>query len=133
MIKRSFSVCMVLVTLAGCASTPQVAVDPKSINDVAKFNKDKDECTAVATSYDLSEKAGKNAAVGAAAGAVGVAGIATAVAGAVFAPAIPFILAGGAAGGTVGGGLSKQEETRAREKILSECMTERGYKTYAPK
>jgi hypothetical protein len=111
---------------------PQVAVDPKSITDVAKYNKDKDECTAIATSYDLSEKAGKNAEIGAAAGAVTVAGIATAVAGAVFAPAIPFIVAGGAAGGTAGGGLSKQEETKAREKILAECMTERKYKTYAP-
>lgn len=133
MTNRLLSTLIILTILVGCASTPQVAVDPKSITDVSKFNKDKDECTAVATSYDLSEKAGKNAAVGAAAGAVTVAGIATAVAGAVFAPAIPFIVAGGAAGGTAGGGLSKQEETKAREKILAECMSERGYKTYAPK
>lgn len=122
-----------LVLLSACASTPQVAVDPKSIVDVVKYNKDKDECTAVATSYDLSGKVGANTAVGAVAGGAAVAGIATAVAGAIFWPAIPFIVAGTAVGGGVGGGMSKQEETQAREKILSECMTDRGYKTYAPK
>jgi hypothetical protein len=122
-----------LLLLSACASTPQVAVDPKSIVDVVKYNKDKDECTAVATSYDLSGKVGANTAVGAVAGGAAVAGIATAVAGAIFWPAIPFIVAGTAVGGGVGGGMSKQEETQAREKILSECMTDRGYKTYAPK
>ncbi len=128
-----FSLLAVLIALTGCASKPQVAVDPKSITDVQKYNKDKDECTAVAASYDLGEKAGKNAMIGGAAGAVGVAGIATAVAGAVFLPAVPFIVAGGAAGATAGGGMTKMEETKARENILAQCMTERGYKVYASK
>ena len=121
------------LVLAGCASTPQVAVDPKTIHDTAKYNKDRDDCTAIATTYDLNEKAGKNAMIGGAAGATAVAGIATAVAGAVFLPAVPFILAGGAAGATAGGGMSKMEETQARESILAQCMTERGYKVYATK
>lgn len=124
---------VLLALLSGCASAPQVAIDPKSIKDTAKYSRDMDECRAVASSYDLSEGAGKNAAVGAAAGAATVAGIATAVAGAVFAPAIPFIVAGGAAGGTAGAGMTKSSETAARESILAECMTERGYKAYKPK
>ncbi len=123
----------VLAIISGCASAPQVAIDPKSITDTAKYSKDMDECRAVAASYDLSEGAGKNAAVGAAAGAATVAGIATAVAGAIFAPAIPFIVAGAAAGGTAGAGMTKSSETSARESILAECMTERGYKAYKPK
>jgi outer membrane lipoprotein SlyB len=124
---------LALIGLFGCASKPQIAIDPKSITDMAKYQNDMSECNAVAASYDLSEGAGKNAAVGAAAGAATVAGIATAVAGAVFAPAIPFILAGGAVGGTAGAGMTKSSETAAREGILAECMTERGYKAYTSK
>lgn len=119
--------------LFGCAATPQVAIDPKSIKNAGEYEKDIEECKAIAASYDLGERAGKNAAVGAAVGATAVAGVATAVAGAVFAPAIPFIIAGGAAGGVAGQGLTKSSETAARESILAECMTERGYKTYSPK
>lgn len=122
-----------LLVLAGCAAEPQVAIDPKSIVDTAKFQADKSECTAIAKNYDLSGNAVKNAAVGAAAGGVAVAGVATAVAGAVFAPAIPFILAGSAAGGAVMGGSAKKKETAAREAILAQCMTDRGYKAYSAK
>ena len=124
---------LLTVAIAGCASAPQVAIDPKSITDSSKYQRDMEECKAVAASYDLSSGAGKNAAVGAAAGAVTVAGVAVAIAGAVFAPAIPFIIAGGAAGGTAGAGMTKSSETAARESILAECMTERGYKAYKPK
>ena len=78
----------------------------------------------------MSSDVGTNAALGATAGAVGVAGIATAVAGAIFAPAIPFIVAGGAMGGGVTGGMTKQKETEARESILAQCLSERGYKAF---
>lgn len=123
----------IVLSLVGCASAPQVAIDPKSITDVSKYQKDMDECKSVATSYDLSAGVGKNAAVGAVTGGVAVAGIATAVAGAVFWPAIPFIVAGAAVGGTAGAGMTKGSETSARESILADCMTERGYKAYKPK
>ena len=123
----------IVLSLVGCASAPQVAIDPKSITDVGKYQKDMDECKSVAASYDLSAGVGKNAAVGAVTGGVAVAGIATAVAGAVFWPAIPFIVAGAAAGGTAGAGMTKGSETSARESILADCMTERGYKAYKPK
>ena len=105
-------------------------MDPKSIVDTAKYEADKKECVAIAKNYDLSKNAVKNAAVGAAAGGAAVAGVATAVAGAVFAPAIPFILAGSAAGGALMGGSAKKKETAAREAILAQCMTDRGYKAY---
>jgi hypothetical protein len=116
--------------ISGCASSVTVAVDPGSIRDKAKFDSDYKLCQDVARTYDLSDDTGKNAALGAAAGAMGVAGIATAVAGAVFLPAIPFIIAGGVAGGGLGGGVTKQKENEARESILSNCLTERGYKAF---
>jgi len=121
---------MLCVSVAGCAAGPQIAIDPKSITDTVKYEREMAECKAVAESYNLSSSTGKSAIAGAAVGGVAVAGIATAVAGAVFAPAIPFIIAGSAAGGGIAGGISKNKETAAREKILAECMTERGYKAY---
>ncbi len=119
--------------LSACSSQPQLAVDPKSIVDTAKFASDQNECLAIAKNYDLSGNAVKNAAVGAAAGGAAVAGVATAVAGAVFLPAIPFIIAGAAAGGGLMGGSAKKKETEAREAILAQCMTDRGYKVYTAK
>ena len=121
---------IVVLAFAGCASGPQVAIDPKSISDTAKYKADLDECTAVAKNYDLSGNATANAAVGAVAGGAAVAGVATAVAGAVFLPALPFIIAGSIAGGGALGGHAKQKEAKAREHILSQCMTDRGYKAY---
>ena len=120
----------IIVGISGCASSVVVAVDPASITDKAKFDQDYKLCQDVAKTYDLSSDTTTNAAMGAAAGAVGVAGVATAVAGAIFWPAIPFIIAGGAAGGGVSGGLTKQKESEARESILSSCLTERGYKAF---
>jgi len=120
----------VTLTISGCASSVNVAVDPGSIGDKDKFNQDYKLCQDVAKTYDLSDDTGANAAMGAAAGAVGVAGIATAVAGAIFAPAIPFIIAGGAAGGGLAGGMTKKKESEARENILANCLTERGYKAF---
>jgi len=116
--------------VSGCASSVNVAVDPASVKDKAKYDQDYKTCQDIARTYDLSNDTGTNAAVGAAAGAVGVAGVATAIAGAVFAPAIPFIIAGGLAGGGLAGGMTKQKESEARENILSECLTERGYKAF---
>ena len=117
--------------LPGCSTTLNVAIDPASIKDKIKYNNDYDVCRQVAESYDLSGDTTKNAFLGAAAGGAVVAGVATAVAGAVFLPAIPFILAGTAAGGLTGGGFTKSKETSAREKIMAECMTQRGYKAFS--
>lgn len=117
--------------ITGCAPSPQIAIDPKSVSDKAQLEKDMSECKKVAETYDLGKTTGENAIVGAAAGGATVAGVATAIAGAVFAPAIPFIVAGTVAGAGVGGGSTQMKESAAREKILGDCMTERGYKIYA--
>lgn len=119
-----------ILMLHGCATTPQVVIDPSSITSEAKYQKDMDQCHTIARTYDLSDSTTANAAVGAIAGGLTVAGVATAVAGAVFAPAIPFIVAGATAGGLLGGGLTKSGETAARERILADCMRDRGYKAY---
>lgn len=122
---------LISIALAGCASAPQVVVDPKSITSEATYQKDMDECHRIAKSYDLSDTKTKNALLGAAGGGLVVAGVATAVAGAIFLPALPFIAAGATAGGLAGGGLTKSGETSAREKILAQCLKDRGYKTYS--
>lgn len=132
MSKKLISIGLTASLILGCASAPQVVVDPRSISSEAKYQKDMDECHSIARSYDLNDTATKNAVVGAAAGGVAVAGVATAVAGAVFWPAIPFIIAAAAAGGVAGGGITKSGETTAREKILADCLTDRGYKAYRP-
>lgn len=121
-----------VLLISGCASAPQVVIDPRSIDSEAKYQKDLSDCYSIARSYDLSETTNRNAVVGATAGGVAVAGVATAVAGAVFLPAVPFIVAGVVAGGTAGGGITKSGETASREKILAACMTDRGYKAYSP-
>ncbi len=131
--KKSIGAIFIITFLTACASQPQLAVDPKSIVDTAKYTNDQNECLAIAKNYDLSGNAVKNAAAGAAAGGAAVAGVATAVAGAVFLPALPFILAGAAAGGGLMGGSAKKKETEAREAILAQCMTDRGYKVYTAK
>jgi len=107
-----------------------VAVDPASITNKPKFDQDYKLCQDIAKTYDLSSDTGKNAVIGAAAGTAVVAGVATAVAGAVFAPAIPFMIAGGLAGGGLGGGATKAKESAAREKILSDCLTDKGYRAF---
>lgn len=121
---------LVIAMVSGCASKPQIAVDPRTIPNKAKYEQDVTECTAVAENYDLTEGTAKTAIVGAAAGGGIAAGVATAIAGAIFWPAIPFIAGGALVVGTGSGGVVKVKEADARETILSDCMTERGYKTY---
>ncbi len=124
----SFAVAASLVT--ACASRPQIAVDPRSIANQAKYEQDLNECTSVAENYDLTEGTAKTAIVGAAAGGGAAAGVAAAVAGAIFWPAIPFIAGAALVTATGSGGLVKVKEADARETILADCMTERGYKTF---
>lgn len=132
--KNSQSILLIgiLAVLAGCSSTTKVIVDPKSVTDGTKYNRDLNECTNLANTYDLSADTTKNAALGAAAGGVAVAGVATAVAGAIFWPAIPFIAAGTLLGGGTAGGMTNSDQGKARERILADCLTDRGYKAYRP-
>lgn len=128
--KQVLTCALAVVLVAACASKPQIAVDPRSVQNQAKYDQDLNECTAVAENYDLTEGTAKTAIVGAAAGGGAAAGVAAAVAGAVFWPAIPFIAGAALVTGTGSGGVVKVKEAEARETILSDCMTERGYKTY---
>jgi hypothetical protein len=118
--------------LAGCTNTSklQVVVDPASVVDKPKYDADAAQCIEIAKNYDLTGQAAGNAAVAAVASGGAVAGVATAVAGAVFAPAIPFIIAGSLLGGGVAGDRVNKKELAAREKILTECLKDRGYKVY---
>ncbi len=118
--------------LAGCTNTSklQVVVDPASVVDKPKYDADAAQCIEIAKNYDLTGQAAGNAAVAAVASGGAVAGIATAVAGAVFAPAIPFIIAGSLLGGGVAVDRVNKKELAAREKILPECLKDRGYKVY---
>lgn len=122
----------ILVSLGGCQSNPKVVYDPNTIGNMESFETDKEECIVVAKSYDLDgEKAGKVVA-GAAIGGTAVAGVATAVAGAIFWPAIPFIVAAAAVGGGAWGGSVSKKEAKARESILYQCLNKRGYDVYSP-
>lgn len=121
------SACILILTLAGCATSPQVVVDPKSIKDVAQYDKDLAECKAVSQGYDASGATTGSALLGAGA-AVGTAALVLATGGLYLLPA--GIAMAGAGGAAVGGGVSQNKEGRAREKIWAECLNERGYKAY---
>ena len=114
----------------GCASTPQIIVDPSSIADQKKYEVDASECLKTARIFDLTGATGAKVLSGALIGGGAVAAIVTAVAGAVFAPAIPCIVAGGLAGGGLWGASFSKEERKAREKIMVQCLNDQGYKSY---
>ena len=93
---------ILMVCLGGCSSSPQVIVDQTGVDKV-ELEKDKSECIEIARTYDLENETAGKVLAGAAIGGAAIAGDATAVAGAVFAPAIPFIIAGSLAGGGLWG------------------------------
>ena len=118
---------VMMMMLQACASKPKIAVDTSSIKDVAKYEKDVEECRAVSLNYDSSDAVAKSAAVGA------VGSLTAAVA--VLATGGLYLLPAGAAvvGGTgaaVGGGVASSKQNAAQEKIWAACMVDRGYKAY---
>lgn len=129
-LKRVFILILSASIVTACASKPQIAVDPRTVANQAKYEQDLNECTVVAENYDLTEGTAKTAIVGAAVGGGAAAGVAAAVAGAIFWPAIPFIAGAALVTATGSGGVVKVKEADARETILADCMTERGYKTF---
>jgi len=130
--KKLFPYLCILLFLNSCATTePMMVIDPASVKDPIKVVIDRDECTALAANIDMSSEAiGKSFAGGVIGGGV-VAGAASLVFGAVFAPAIPFILVGGSAAGGLWGSSVTKEEKRIKDKILKECMIDRGYRVYS--
>ena len=121
---------ILIVCLGACSSVPQVIVDMTGV-DKAGLEKDKSECLEIAQTYDLDNEAAGKALAGAAIGGVATAGVATAVAGAVFPIAIPFIIASSLAGGGIWGSQVSEKEVKARQAILENCMSKRGYEVYS--
>ena len=114
--------------LAGCRGEyDPTVVDNSQVSDMKKYNIDLEQCNGLAKTIDLRSKGATKALAGAEAG-----GVATAVAGAVFLPAIPFILAGSALGGGAWGASISAKETKQRNKVFGSCMRDRGYKAYVP-
>ena len=125
------SILIVTFLLASCASKqPSLVVDPSSVKDPDKVVIDREECYAIASTVDMSDEVAGKLVGGALLGSGAVAGIAALAYGAVFAPAIPFIIAGGVGGGTLWGTSASNEEVKFRNNILKQCMVERGYVIY---
>ena len=129
--KLKYYIILLVLFITSCASNDQfLVVDPSTVKDEKKLDVDREQCIQIAAQFDLGGEVAGKAVAGAAIGSMAVAGIATAVAGAVFAPAMPFIIAGGAAGGGIWGSKVSKEERKVRDKVLGDCMRDRGYKVY---
>jgi len=129
-----FSAVIGTILLVGCSEEyePTVVVDNSQVSDMKKYNTDLEQCKGLAKTIDLKSEAALKSLAGATAGGMAVAGVATAVAGAVFLPAMPFIVAGSALGGGVMGAGISAKEAKQRNKIFGSCMRDRGYKSYIP-
>tara|TARA_X000000950_G_C13488055_1_gene486605 strand:+ start:41 stop:448 length:408 start_codon:yes stop_codon:yes gene_type:complete len=129
--KFYLSIVISALIIVSCASNnPMIIVDPASVTDEKKVIVDREECYQMALSIDLDDEVVAKSIGGAALGSAGVAGIAALAYGAVFAPAIPFIIAGGAAGGGLWGKSASDKEKRFRNNVMRKCMVDRGYKVY---
>jgi hypothetical protein len=129
-VNKIFLILSILV-VTGCAPKHiNVAVDTLVIEDQAKYEADKANCTNIAMTYSLAdERLIKAGYIGLAAGS-SVAGMALIAGyGAINPVAIPFIV-----GATlVGAGLGSMspEERLARENILYQCLAKHGYTVYS--
>jgi len=129
--KKYFSIMILAIFIVSCASnTPMMVIDPASVKDQEKVVADREECFQLAATIDMGDEVAGKTLAGAAIGSTAVAGTAALVYGAVFAPAIPFIIAGGMAGGGLWGKSASDAEKKYRNNILQQCMIDRGYKVY---
>ena len=129
---KMYAYLIILFLLASCASRePLLIIDPASVKDPDKVVVDREECYQTAANIDMSDEAVAKGIGGALLGGGLVAGAAALTFGAVFAPAIPFIVAGGAAGGGLWGASASKQEKAIKDKILKECMIDRGYRVYS--
>ena len=128
---KFFSIVLIFLLISCASREPLLVVDPASVKDADQVVIDREECFQIAASIDMSDEAAAKSIGGALLGGGAVAGAAALAFGAVFAPAIPFIIAGGAAGGGLWGSAATKEEKIIKERILKECMEDRGYKVYS--
>ena len=118
--QRSIILVMAILVLAGCArrgSYEEPIVDLKGVN-LSQYNTDKAECVA----YADEVKTGRKVAGGAAAGAV-VAGAVGAIIGNGDTAA-----RGAGAGAVVGGAKGAGAAMQERNKVMRNCLINRGYK-----
>jgi hypothetical protein len=120
--------CVLFIT--GCSSV-NVVVDPTSIRNQARFDRDSAECQYLAESYDLRNDKVANTAIGAGTGAMTTVGLASAIIGTLHVPTMPFMLAGTLGGGGAGVGWSSYKESAVQEKILTQCLNRKGYRAYS--
>ena len=124
---KKFICILILIVLSGCASAPQIVIDPQSITDMSKHNADMTECKAISEGYDASAATGGTALLGA--------GLAVGTVAAVLATGglyllVPGIAIAGGGGAAVGGGIGMSKENSAKERIWADCMNGRGYKAF---
>ena len=118
---------LILFLLGSCASDPKITVDPKSVSDMDKYQKDLKECKDIAMNFENKDAQGKSAILGGAA-AVGTTAAILATGGMYLLPSGAALFGGG--GAALGTGISKSKQNDARQKIWSECMNKRGYEAY---
>jgi len=119
-----------LIFISGCSSV-NVVVDPTSIRNQARFDRDSAQCQYLAESYDLRNDKVVNTAIGAGTGAMTTVGLASAIIGTLHVPTLPFMLAGTLGGGGAGVGWSSYKESAVQEKILTQCLNRKGYRAYS--
>jgi hypothetical protein len=119
-----------IVFSAGCSSV-NVVVDPTSIRNQARFDRDSAQCQYLAESYDLQNDKLANSAIGAGTGAMTTVGLASAIIGTLHVPSLPFMMAGTLGGGGAGMGWSTYKESAVQEKILTQCLNRKGYRAYS--
>ena len=129
--KKFFSIVLIFLLISCASREPLLVVDPASVKDADQVVIDREECFQIAASFDMSNETAAKSVGGVLLGGGAVAGVAALAFGAVFAPAIPFIMAGGAAGGGLWGSSATKEEKIIKERILKECMEDRGYRVYS--
>ena len=129
---KNFKYILIIPLLYSCAtSAPMFVVDPNSVENEEQVVIDREECYQIAANIDMGDEVTGKAIGGAVLGSAGVAGVAALAYGAVFAPAIPFIVAGGAAGGALWGKSASDKEKKFRNNIMQQCMEKRGYTIYS--
>ena len=118
------------MSLTGCSSV-NVAVDSSSIRNPARFERDAAHCRDLAVSYDLKNDKLANAAVGAGSGALTTVGLASAILGTLYVPSTPFMMTGTLGGSGIGMGWSSYKENAVQEKIITQCLNQKGYRAYS--
>lgn len=117
-------VCLILF-LAGCSTSPVLAVDKRSIWNSAEYERDLRVCQGKAEDFDASATKKGWALMGAGV-AVGTATAILATGGLALLPV--GVLGVGVGGAAVGGGVVHQQEGLVKKKMVAQCLSNRGYK-----